>query len=474
MSKILTRSTVIFISHFILCSTLLLLAASCKIEKPETKKPEKPEVPEKPEIPEIPEIPTFSVSAEHIYFKAKPEEPVIVTINGVEDDWLFKVDDIENNWLIVIDNKSIDNNTLTITATPNLSSRKRETSIKVISQIDSRTIRIEQEGNIPDSNPPQSKPIVLFSKGHSYYSGDSAGFGIGMHSMVFAQEGAEFTSPGKSYQVSNGIQLKIGLTSDFFKIGTLFRLSEGTYKVTDDNTVAGTITTGGTNLTGLHCSQIITYANGRPESTQNIKLGLLKVKYENEVCIFTFDFTLDDENRFQAEFSGQFQTYNTLLSTLTEDKELKKFSASSILFLGQDYAAGLNLWKISIFSETLSENGNDGYIGSGDVVCAYILTEPETSDKIPEGDYFIDFEDNPLSAISGYTKFNKPQGCHYLKISDDKPVEYAPIQYGRFYVERVENYYLWIMDGYDDRGNHITADYEGRITITQNILRKRK
>ena len=168
------------------------------------------------------------------------------------------------------------------------------------------------------------------------------------------------------------------------------------------------------------------------------------------------------------------------LSTLTEDVQLASFSHNKVIVSpNNDYRdLPYTYWDLRFWTEGISLNKFDRYVGTGEKLCIYLASTPlQTNDDaiyyLPDGTYeigaYFDYGTEPVPwTLSGGTEYSDPtypNGCWYQILTEDEYTDRVCLTNGTMTVTRNGENYTLTFDFTSDAGYKVTGSFEGTFDL---------
>lgn len=168
------------------------------------------------------------------------------------------------------------------------------------------------------------------------------------------------------------------------------------------------------------------------------------------------------------------------LSTLTEDVQLASFSHNKVIVSpNNDYRdLPYTYWDLRFWTEGISLNKFDRYVGTGEKLCIYLASTPlQTNDDaiyyLPDGTYeigaYFDYGTEPVPwTLSGGTEYSDPtypNGCWYQILTEDEYTDRVCLTNGTMTVTRNGENYTLTFDFTSDAGYKVTGLFEGTFDL---------
>ena len=278
----------------------------------------------------------------------------------------------------------------------------------------------------------------------------------------------------------NGLVEGEGLSFDFYSIMAAepwaAQIPEGTY-LTSTEYAVNTVRVATEEVMENERWSIYAYANFQTiadgvDSIRFITDGKVKVERDGDIYVMKFNFLCEDGLRVLGKYTGPVVLGDEYTrTTLVEDVSMDNLGFGYVEYEGPSPMAnikGVNRWYIRLYDNTLKVDPdyywgiyNDTY---GEYIVMQVYTDGSHTDRIPEGRYVISEEEVPYHVNEGQGGFGFNFGTWYYYFEDGENLQQAPAISGEVNIAWAGEDYIIDAVIIDDRGNEITASYEGPLT----------
>ncbi len=380
---------------------------------------------------DTPEVYSLTVEPALLSFASEHAEAQVATVTAVGKGitWSVAVEESGQKWITVSAMEGIEGETaLTVTVADNPDTKERKADIVITADKESvspQTVRVVQEAKVL----PPSMSVTLDNgaepdKGYAYdYKGTD-----GTQGKITVQAVNVEWSATVSYDSE---------TTDWITINQ--------YKGEEVNMITFTVA-----------------KNLSPES----RTGKIIVTTETEgIGPLEIPVTQDGMPEF--------------LSTLIEDVELGTFVNNKVIVSpNNDYRDyPYTYWDMRFWTEDISLNKFDRYVGSGEKLCIYLASTPLQADSdemyLPDGvydvgayfEYGVEPEPWVISGGADYSDPTYPNGCWYQILLDDEYTDRVCLTGGTMTVSRSGDVYTLTFDFISDAGYKVTGSFEGTFDL---------
>lgn len=208
------------------------------------------------------------------------------------------------------------------------------------------------------------------------------------------------------------------------------------------------------------------------DSARFVTEGMCVVDKDEDEYTMKFNFLCEDGIRVVGKYVGPVRQGDEYTrSTFVGDVEMKNLSYGYLEYAGPSPMAnikGVNRWNIRLYDSTIKVDPdyywgiyNDTY---GEYIVLQTFTDGYYTEFIPEGRYVISEEEVPFHINQGQGGWGFNFGTWYNNFKEGENIAEAPAITGEVNVARDGENYVIDVDIVDDRGNHITASYNGPLT----------
>lgn len=208
------------------------------------------------------------------------------------------------------------------------------------------------------------------------------------------------------------------------------------------------------------------------DSTRFVTDGMCLVDKKGDEYTMKFNFLCEDGIRVVGKYVGPVRQGDEYTrSTLSSDVEMKNLGFGYVEYEGPSPMAnikGVNRWNIRLYDSTLRVDPdyywgiyNDTY---GEYIVLQTYTDGYYTDFIPEGRYVISEEEVPFHVNQGQGGWGFNFGTWYNNFTEGENIAEAPAISGEVNVARDGENYVIDVNIVDDKGNRITASYNGPLT----------
>lgn len=330
--------------------------------------------------------------------------------------------------------------------------------------------RLECEYN----GPVDIEPVytTVFEAQTGWFWGDSEWDypGIGQYMVIFYK--GEYDGQG----LIEGESLSFDFYSVMPEEAWNAEIPEGTYTTTTEYAM-NTVLVATEEIRQNERYKIWGYANYQTiqegvDSVRFIVDGTVKVSKTADEYVMKFNFLCEDGIRVVGKYSGPVvQGDEYTRTTLTEDVVMENLGFGYLEYEGpspMQNIKGVNRWNIRLYDNTLRVEPdqywgiyNDSY---GEYIVMQVFTDGSYTEYIPEGRYVISEEEVPYHINQGQGGFGFNFATWYNYFEEGEYIQQAPAITGEVNISRDGTEYIIDIEIVDDRGNTITANYQGELT----------